>query len=156
MSELDNALGAFALALVVAWIVSPVAARIAWRIGAIDVPRERGLHAFPTPRLGGMAILAAVAAAGLVFLDPGDETRGILGGALVIALVGAADDLLELSPDVKLLGQILAAAVPVAAGVRVEDFTLPFVGRVELGDLSYPATAAGLVAVMNVVNFIDG
>ena len=74
----------------------------------------------------------------------------------MIAVVGAADDLLELSADVKLLGQILAAVIPVAAGVRVEDFTLPFVGRVELGDLSYPATVAGIVAVMNIVNFIDG
>jgi UDP-GlcNAc:undecaprenyl-phosphate/decaprenyl-phosphate GlcNAc-1-phosphate transferase len=156
MSDVDTALGAFALALVVAWIVTPVAVRIAWRLGAIDTPRERGLHTFPTPRLGGLAILAAVAASGLIFLDPTDETRGILGGALVIALVGAADDLLELSPDVKLLGQILAAVIPVAAGVRVEDFTLPFIGRVELGELSYPATVAGMVAVMNVVNFIDG
>jgi UDP-GlcNAc:undecaprenyl-phosphate GlcNAc-1-phosphate transferase len=156
MSDLDTALGAFALALVVAWIVTPVSGRLAWRVGAIDTPRERGLHVFPTPRLGGIAILIAVVSAGLIFLAPNDETRGILGGALVIALVGAADDLLELSPDVKLLGQILAAVIPVASGVRVEDFTVPFVGRVELGDLSYPATVVGLVAVMNVVNFIDG
>jgi len=156
MSDLDTALGAFALALVVSWIVTPVAGRIAWRVGAIDTPRERGLHVFPTPRLGGMAVLAAVAAGGLVFLDPTDETRGILAGAAVIAVVGAADDLFDLSPDVKLLGQILAAVVPVASGVRVEDFTVPFIGRVELGDLSYPLTVAGIVAVMNVVNFIDG
>ena len=107
----------FALALVVAWIASPVAVRIAWRIGAIDVPRERGLHAFPTPRLGGHGDPRRGRRSALVFLDPGEETRGILGGALVIALVGAADDLLELSPDVKLLGQILAAAIPVASGV---------------------------------------
>jgi UDP-GlcNAc:undecaprenyl-phosphate/decaprenyl-phosphate GlcNAc-1-phosphate transferase len=156
MSELDSALGGFALALVVAYITTPIAVRIAWRVGAIDTPRARGLHTFPTPRLGGLAILVAVAVSALIFLDPNQETRGILGGAIVIALVGAADDLLELSADVKLLGQILAAVIPVAAGVRVEDFTLPFVGRVELGELSYPATVAGMVAVMNVVNFIDG
>jgi UDP-GlcNAc:undecaprenyl-phosphate GlcNAc-1-phosphate transferase len=156
MSGLDKALGAFALALVIAWITTPVAARVAWRVGAIDTPRARGLHLFPTPRLGGMAILAAVAGSGLVFLDPGTETRGILLGALVVALVGGADDLLDLSADVKFLGQALAAAIPVAAGVRVENFTLPFAGHVELGDMSYVATAAGIVAVMNVVNFIDG
>ena len=62
MSELDSALGAFALALVVAWIATPIAVTLAWRVGAIDMPRERGLHTFPTPRLGGMAILVAVAA----------------------------------------------------------------------------------------------
>jgi UDP-GlcNAc:undecaprenyl-phosphate GlcNAc-1-phosphate transferase len=156
MSELDSALGGFALALVIAYITTPIAVRIAWRIGAIDTPRARGLHTFPTPRLGGLAILVAVAVSALIFLDPDQETRGILGGAIVIALVGAADDLLDLSADVKLLGQILAAVIPVAAGVRVEDFTLPFIGRVDLGDLSYPATVAGMVGVMNIVNFIDG
>jgi UDP-GlcNAc:undecaprenyl-phosphate/decaprenyl-phosphate GlcNAc-1-phosphate transferase len=156
MSGVDNALGAFALALVVAWIATPIAGRVAWRVGAIDRPRERGLHLFPTPRLGGMAILLAVAASALIFLEPNDEIRGILGGAIVIALVGAADDLLELSPDVKLLGQILAAVIPVASGVYVADFTLPFIGRVDLGDFAYPATVVGIVAVMNVVNFIDG
>lgn len=156
MSGLDNALGAFALALVVAWIATPIAGRVAWRVGAIDRPRERGLHVFPTPRLGGMAILIAVAASALIFLEPNNEMRGILGGALVIAVVGAADDLLELTPDVKFLGQVLAAVIPVASGVRVDDFTAPFIGRVDLGDLAYPATVLGIVAVMNVVNFIDG
>jgi UDP-GlcNAc:undecaprenyl-phosphate/decaprenyl-phosphate GlcNAc-1-phosphate transferase len=156
MSALDTAVGAFALALVIAWIATPVAGRIAWRVGAIDTPRARGLHMFPTPRLGGMAILIAVVTSALVFLDPGTETRGIVLGALVIAVVGAADDLLELPADVKFLGQALAAAIPVAAGVRVENFTIPFAGHIELGDASYVATALGIVAVMNVVNFIDG
>ncbi|HEX5895935.1 MAG TPA: MraY family glycosyltransferase, partial [Thermoleophilaceae bacterium] len=156
MSELDTALGAFALALVVAWIATPIAGRMAWRVGAIDRPRERGLHVFPTPRLGGLAILIAFATSALIFLEPNEELRGILGGAIVIALVGAADDLLELSPDVKLLGQTLAAVIPVASGVYVADFTAPFVGRVDLGDFGYPATVVGIVAVMNIVNFIDG
>jgi UDP-GlcNAc:undecaprenyl-phosphate/decaprenyl-phosphate GlcNAc-1-phosphate transferase len=156
MSDLDTALGAFALALVVAWISAPVAGRIAWRVGAIDQPRERGLHTFPTPRLGGLAILVGVVASGLIFLDWNQETQAILGGALVIAVVGGADDLLELTADVKLFGQVLAAVIPVAAGVRVENFTVPFLGYVDLGDMSYPATVLGIVAVMNIVNFIDG
>jgi UDP-GlcNAc:undecaprenyl-phosphate GlcNAc-1-phosphate transferase len=75
---------------------------------------------------------------------------------VVIALVGAADDLLELTADVKLAGQTLAAVIPVAAGVRVTDFTLPFLGHVDLGWGAYPATVLFLVALMNVVNFIDG
>ena len=156
MSDLGPALEGLGLALVVVWIATPVAARAAWRIGAIDRPRERGLHQLPTPRLGGVAVLLGVLAAGLIFLPHERETYGILGGALVIAVVGGLDDLLELSADVKLLGQLLAAVIPVATGVRVEDFTLPFLGHVDLGDLSYPATAIGIVAVMNMVNFIDG
>ena len=74
----------------------------------------------------------------------------------MIVAVGIADDLLDLSADVKLAGQVLAAVVPVAAGVRVETMTLPFLGHLDLGDWSYPLTVVGIVAVMNIVNFIDG
>jgi UDP-GlcNAc:undecaprenyl-phosphate GlcNAc-1-phosphate transferase len=148
---------ALGLALVVSLLATPVAGALAWRIGAIDMPRERGLHQFPTPRLGGLAILAAVVAAGLVFLPHTAETDAILIGAAVIALVGAADDLLELSADFKLVGQILAAVIPVANGVRVENLTLPFIGHVHLVPvLSYALTVIGIVALMNVLNFIDG
>ena len=156
MPNLSDAFLAFALALVVVWISTPVVKSLAWRIGAIDEPRARGLHQFPTPRLGGLAILAGVIAAGLAFLPNDQQTRGILIGATVIVAVGVADDLLELSADVKLAGQILAAVVPVATGVRVDTMTLPFLGHLDLGHASYPLTVLGIVAVMNMVNFIDG
>src|SRR5438093_7833562 len=156
MPDLLDAFLAFALALVVVWITTPVVKSLAWRIGAIDEPRERGLHQMPTARLGGLAILAGVLAAGLIWLPDDRQTHGILIGAAVIVGVGVADDLLDLSADVKLAGQVLAAVVPVASGVRVETMTLPFLGHLELGDLSYPLTVLGIVAVMNMVNFIDG
>jgi UDP-GlcNAc:undecaprenyl-phosphate/decaprenyl-phosphate GlcNAc-1-phosphate transferase len=156
MPDLLDAFLAFALALVVVWISTPVVKALAWRIGAIDEPRERGLHLFPTPRLGGLAILVGVLAAGLAFLPHDQQTTGILIGAGVIVAVGVADDLLDLSADVKLAGQVLAAVVPVAAGVRVETMTLPFLGHLDLGTSSYFLTVFGLVAVMNMVNFIDG
>ena len=96
-------------------------------------------------------------AAGLVFLPRNGETDAILIGAAVIALVGAADDLLELSADFKIIGQILAAVIPVASGVRVENLTLPFIGPVHLSaPVSYTLTVIGIVALMNVLNFIDG
>jgi UDP-GlcNAc:undecaprenyl-phosphate/decaprenyl-phosphate GlcNAc-1-phosphate transferase len=156
VNDLGTAFEAFGLALVVVWVTTPVAGRIAWRVGAIDRPKDRGLHQFPTARFGGLAILLGVLAAGLVFLPNDRETHAILGGAVVIALVGAADDLLELSADVKIVGQILAAVIPVTSGVRVDNFTLPFMGHVDLGWVAYPATVLFLVALMNVVNFIDG
>jgi UDP-GlcNAc:undecaprenyl-phosphate GlcNAc-1-phosphate transferase len=155
--DTGDALLALALAFVTALLATPVAAALAWRVGAIDEPRERGLHTVATPRLGGLAILLAVVVAGLVFLPTNDETRGILMGAGVIALVGAADDLLELSADFKLAGQLLAAVVPVASGVRVETMTVPFLGSLQLSDpVSYGLTIVGIVALMNIVNFIDG
>ena len=157
MNELD-ALWAFLVSGAVALTLTPVAARMAHRIGAIDLPRERGLHDTPTPSLGGLAILAGVLAGALMFLPWNGETRGILAGATAIALIGAVDDAKEggLSPPVKLAGQFAAAAIPVFAEVRVENITLPFVGALDLGDWGIPLTLLGMVAVMNVVNFTDG
>jgi UDP-GlcNAc:undecaprenyl-phosphate GlcNAc-1-phosphate transferase len=155
--DTTEAVLAAGLALMVALLATPVAKRLAWRIGAIDHPRERGLHREATPRLGGLAILLAVVSSCLVFLPHDQQTTGILIGAGVIALVGAIDDILELEAEFKLVGQTLAAAIPVAAGVRVEAMTIPFVGRVELSDaLAYGLPVLGLVILMNIVNFIDG
>ncbi len=96
--------------------------------------------------------------AALLFLPGGSETRGIVGGAIAITLVGAIDDVKDggLHPLVKLAGQIAAAAIPVWSGVRVENMTLPFVEPLDLGNWSYPLTLLGIVAVINVVNFTDG
>jgi UDP-GlcNAc:undecaprenyl-phosphate GlcNAc-1-phosphate transferase len=152
----DGVLG-FVLALVIALLTTPIARAFAWRIGAIDEPRERSLHHYPTPRLGGLAIIVAVAVATLIWLPHDNKTHAILIGAGVIVLVGAADDLLELSADFKFVGQVLAAAIPVVEGVRVTTFTLPFVHRVDLSPpFAYGLTVLGLVGLMNAVNFIDG
>jgi UDP-GlcNAc:undecaprenyl-phosphate GlcNAc-1-phosphate transferase len=157
MDELD-ALWAFLVAAVAAYLVTPPVAAFARRLGVIHVPRDRDLHDQPTPGLGGLAILAAVLLAALLFLPLERETRGILGGALAITFVGAADDTIKggLPPFVKLAGQFAAALIPVLADVRVTNMTLPFVDPLSLGDWSYPLTMIGIVAVMNVVNFTDG
>ena len=157
MQDLD-ALWAFLVAGAVALVITPLAARLAHRVGAIDHPRERSLHQDPTPSLGGLALLAGVLAAGAAFLPWSDETRGILGGAAAITLIGAIDDTLDggLPPFVKLAGQFAAAAIPVAAEVRVENVTLPFLEPLDLGDWGVALTLLGMVAVMNVVNFTDG
>jgi UDP-GlcNAc:undecaprenyl-phosphate/decaprenyl-phosphate GlcNAc-1-phosphate transferase len=99
-----------------------------------------------------------VVVAALVFLPWNGETRGIIGGALAIAFVGAVDDWREggLNPAVKLAGQAAAAAIPVSAGVYVDHVTLPFVDPLGLGDWGKAVTLLGIVAVMNVVNFTDG
>jgi UDP-GlcNAc:undecaprenyl-phosphate GlcNAc-1-phosphate transferase len=161
MSHID-ALWGFLVAGVIAFATAPLAARLARSIGAIDVPRERGLHDKPTPSLGGLAILGGVLVAGVAFLPlfgsapVDDQTRGIVMGAVAIALVGTADDIWDLPPIVKLVGQAAAGLIPVLAGVRVETFTLPFLGHVDLAGASGPVTLIGIVAVMNIVNFTDG
>jgi UDP-GlcNAc:undecaprenyl-phosphate/decaprenyl-phosphate GlcNAc-1-phosphate transferase len=157
MDELD-ALWAFLVAAVVALAVTPLTARFARHLGVLHQPRDRDLHDRPVPGLGGIAILAAVVVSALAFLPNSQETRGIVGGALAIALVGAIDDARPggLHPLVKLLGQLAAASIPVWSDVRVEHMTLPFIDPIELGAWSYPLTLVGIVAVMNVVNFTDG
>ena len=155
MNELD-AVFAFLVALAVAAVTTPLAARLAFRVGAVDEPRDRGLASRVTPLLGGLAILAGVLVASAIWLPITDETRGILLGAALIALVGAIDDVIDLPPQWKLLGQIVAAVIPVAAGVRVENITLPFLGALDFGELGGVLTVIGLVGLMNVVNFSDG
>jgi UDP-GlcNAc:undecaprenyl-phosphate GlcNAc-1-phosphate transferase len=164
-----DALFAFLLAGLLALLLTPLTIRLAHRLGAIDQPNERSLHGVPTPKLGGLAILAGALAAGLIWLPSDSESHAILIGAVAITLVGVADDVFDLNPAVKLAGQAAAVIVPVSAGVTIDDFTVPFFGRltpgsvdlltlpwggvVHLGDL---ATVIGIVAVINVINLIDG
>ncbi|MDQ3632485.1 MAG: undecaprenyl/decaprenyl-phosphate alpha-N-acetylglucosaminyl 1-phosphate transferase [Actinomycetota bacterium] len=153
-----EALAAGGTAAAVAVALTPATVRLARRVGAVDQPRARGLAERATPRLGGLALLTGVLVAGVLFL-PIDEGRwrAILAAAALITLVGAVDDIRGLPPGVKLLGQVVAALLPVLHGVRVTNFTLPLLHRVDLGtDLGSVLTVLGLVAIMNVVNFSDG
>ncbi|HEY3552655.1 MAG TPA: MraY family glycosyltransferase, partial [Solirubrobacterales bacterium] len=163
-----EALYAFLVAGLLALVLVPLTKRLAIRVGAIDYPNERKLHTVPTPKLGGLGILAAALVSGLLWLPSDNESHAIIYGAVAIAWVGVLDDVFELSAAPKLIGQIVAVVIPVSAGVTVENFTVPFFGRltpgtvdlvhiagttIQLGDV---ATVLGLVAIINVINLIDG
>jgi UDP-GlcNAc:undecaprenyl-phosphate GlcNAc-1-phosphate transferase len=171
MPDTLDALFGFIFAGAAVWALVPATESLAKAIGprGMDVPNERSLHEVPTPKLGGLAVLVAVLIGGTIFLPWDQETRAILGGAIVITAVGVVDDLVDLPAGVKLLGQIAAAIIPVASGVTVDSFTLPFLGRVDPGsvqlfdppgigaiDLGQVLTVFGIVAVANVINLIDG
>lgn len=164
-----DALFAFLLAGIIALLLVPPTKRLAVWLGAIDVPNERSLHSAPMPKLGGLAILAGVLVSGLIWLPWDDETRAILIGAVLVSLVGVLDDVYDLGPVPKLLGQAVAVVIPVSAGVTVDDFTFPFFGRLSPGTvdlvglpggsvvtLGEVGTVLGIVAVINVINLIDG
>lgn len=149
------------VAFVLAVLLTPVAARFARAVGAIEQPRARNLGDAATPLLGGLAIFGAVLVAALLFVPTSTVTdnrlNGILVGAAVITLIGAIDDRYDLHPALKLAGQTLAAVIPVYAGVKVGNITLPQpIGPQDLGSLGGPLTVVGLVGMMNVVNFSDG
>lgn len=152
----DDALLGFLLALAVATLLTPLVARLARRVGAVDAVKERGLARDQTPLLGGLAIFAAVAVAALLFAPMTTAMKGILGGAALITAVGAVDDWRELGAGTKLAGQVAAALVLVLSGVTMDVVTLPFLGRVEFDEAGDVLTLIGLVGLMNVVNFSDG
>ncbi|MGH2906791.1 MAG: glycosyltransferase family 4 protein [Solirubrobacterales bacterium] len=156
MSPEAQALVGFAVAAIVSFALTPLAARLARRVGAVATVSDRSLHDIDMPTLGGLAILAGLLVSSLIFLPDSTETEGIIAGALVIAFVGAMDDIFDLSPGWKLAGQIVGAAIPVMSGVVVDHFTLPFLDPVDLGQLANPLTILGIVAVINVVNLTDG
>ena len=152
-----EALYGFLVAFVVALVMTPLVARLARRVGAVDAMKERGLAADATPLLGGLAIFGAVLIAAALFLPINDQMRGLLYAAALITFIGAIDDVRDLSPGVKLVGQVAAALICVLAGVRVENVTVPLIGPVTFGeDAGGIITVFGLVLIMNVVNFSDG
>ncbi|HEY2005205.1 MAG TPA: MraY family glycosyltransferase [Solirubrobacteraceae bacterium] len=167
-----DAVYSFMVALVVSAAATPLAARLARRVRAVDVPRDRGLARRETPLLGGLAILLAVLVSGAIWLNPdlrlphvahGPPGSGgtvhmwwVIAGACLITLVGAIDDARDLHPALKLAGQIAAAVIAVEAGVVVTDITLPFIGGLQFPNAGGALTVIWLVGMMNVVNFSDG
>ncbi|MBV9049945.1 MAG: undecaprenyl/decaprenyl-phosphate alpha-N-acetylglucosaminyl 1-phosphate transferase [Solirubrobacterales bacterium] len=167
-----DAVFSFVIAMVVAGSLTPVAARLARRIGAVDRLSERGLAERQTPLLGGLAILAGVLLAAAIWMPETIKlarvphaaaasggvvhTWTVVAGAVLITLVGAIDDVWDLPPLAKLLGQIAAAVIAVEGGAVVTDVTLPFVGALQFPNTGGVLTVVWLVGLMNVVNFSDG
>jgi UDP-GlcNAc:undecaprenyl-phosphate GlcNAc-1-phosphate transferase len=146
---------AAALAIVV--LLTPAVAGMARRLGAVDLPDERRVHRFPVPSLGGLAIFFGIMVPSLAFLDLNRAARGLLVGAAIATAVGAIDDFRGLHWWEKLGGQVLAASIPAIFGIWVDHFTFPFLGVYDLSVwVGAPLTVLWIVAVMNMVNFLDG
>ena len=153
LAVLYGPLVAFAIVLV----LTPAVGSAARYLRLVERPRE-GERDRPTiPRLGGLALFLGILVPSLAFLPLGGELRGVLLGAAVATTVGAVDDFRGLDWWQKLGGQVGAAAIPTGFGVWVHSFTFPLVGVHALpGWVGIPLTVTGIVAVMNMVNFLDG
>ena len=140
-----------------AYVITPLMIQIAKKFNIYDVPRERRVHKTPIPLLGGVSIAVSFLAASLIFGLFDKSTIGLIAGGLLILVIGVIDDIVELKPSYKLLGQILAGVVLVLSGIKIE-FVTNFLTRklFPLGIWSNVVTILWVVAFTNVVNFIDG
>jgi UDP-GlcNAc:undecaprenyl-phosphate GlcNAc-1-phosphate transferase len=146
-----------ALALGIVILLTPAVGGMARILGVVDQPGARRLNRRSVPRLGGLALFFGIFVPALAFLPLGRETKGLLLGAAVATTVGAVDDFRGLVWWEKLGGQIAAAAIPTGFGIWVHRFTFPIVGVHALPEwVGVPLTVLWIVAIMNMVNFLDG
>ena len=156
---------AFVVALIVAYATTPLSIKLAFKIGALDVPKDnRRMHKKPTPRIGGIAIVYGFIISVCCFSNfmVGGQLNkpliGILIGALIIAVLGFLDDLKPKKAILKFVIQIAAACIPVLMGVRVVAVANPVTDLlVRVPDwLSISGSVMFIVGVTNAVNLIDG
>ena len=93
---------ALAVALIVSFLMTPVVKTFAYKVGAIDVPKDdRRMHKVPVPRLGGLAIFIGFMVSIFIFVPITPEMRSILLGAVVIVVLGVVDDIMALPAMLK-------------------------------------------------------
>ena len=152
---------ALVVALAISFAATPLVRRLAFVIGAVDVPRDnRRMHKVPIPRLGGLAIFLGFMVSVLIFAEIDTEMQGILIGAVIIVILGVIDDIKSLPAKLKLVVQICAALCAVLHGVAIQVINNPNIFSDnpywELGWWSYPISVIWIVAITNSVNLIDG
>ncbi len=136
-------------AFVFALGATPLARRVAERLGVMDQPAARKIHRQPIPLLGGVAIYGACI---LALLLVGDrfyvrEAVGIVLGATFCSLLGLIDDRRGMGAWLKLVGQVTAALILIVSGVQVRMFAWPI--------LNVLVTLAWVVGITNAFNLLD-
>ncbi len=152
---------AFLLAFVLSLATTPISMKIAFKVGALDKPKKRGMHTKVMPRAGGLAIFTGFSVAVLFLLHNVPENQqqtiwGLLAGALLITVLGFFDDIYGLRPRTRIVVQLLAALIAVATGTQITDITAPFFGKINFGIFSNVITIFWIIGVTNAVNLLDG
>jgi len=157
---MESYIAPFLLAAFISFFATPLVRKLAFKVGAVDIPKDdRRVHKEPMPLIGGLAIFIAVVIVTLVFLPLDREIISILLGASFIVVAGIIDDLRELKPKTKFTLQIIAGLILILGGIKVEFVTNPFAinsSLLHLSWLSIPITLFWVVGITNTLNFIDG
>ncbi|QLK85522.1 glycosyltransferase family 4 protein [Staphylococcus sp. 17KM0847] len=144
------------VSMIISLIVTPIAIAISKKLDIVDKPNIRKVHTKPISMMGGAVVLISFFI-GVWLGNPIErEIKPLLLGAIVIYLVGLIDDLYDLKPTLKLLGQIVAASIVVMYGVTIDFISLPMGLTIHFGWLSIPITILWFVAIINAINLIDG
>jgi UDP-GlcNAc:undecaprenyl-phosphate GlcNAc-1-phosphate transferase len=150
--------------------LTPVVRVIGIRWGIVSHPGGRHVHKGVIPRIGGVAMFIGFGVAVLVeyigehfwgwqpaLTRLGRPAVGVILGIVIVFVIGMLDDILDLKPGQKFLGQLVAAGVVIAFGVKIAFISNPFSGGlILLGVLAYPITLFWIVGFANVINLIDG
>lgn len=156
----------FGVALGVTYLLASIARMLAVRFNAVARVRDRDVHSVPIPYFGGPAMLGGLVAAYLIatrlpFLSRADDAvfgdaLAVLIGGTVICIVGIIDDLYELDALSKFAGQVLAAVIVVAMGVKFVYLPLygNYLGLDQAQALIFSVLL--IVGTANAVNFVDG
>lgn len=164
---------AFLIAFIISMMLTPYTIRVAEKIGAVDVPKDkRRMHTREMPKFGGPAVIIGFLVSVFYLLIVmslekslnlfteelyGQKLIGLFLGILIITIIGILDDTKTLKPLQKLIGQVLAALVVIAFGTKIEQITIPFLYQVGLSDaFSVILTLLWIVGITNAINLIDG
>ncbi|GGB00288.1 undecaprenyl/decaprenyl-phosphate alpha-N-acetylglucosaminyl 1-phosphate transferase [Macrococcus hajekii] len=145
-----------AITAVISFCLSPLLIWVSPYIGAMDKPNLRKVHQKPVSILGGLAVLISFLIGIKIAQPVEDEIVPLVIGAILIHLLGLVDDIFDLKPIIKLVGQILVSLIVVYHGITIDLITLPFGIIIQFGVLSVPVTILWIVAVTNAINLVDG
>ena len=149
----------FFIAFVASFLLTPLAIKLAPKVGAMDVPKDaRRMHKKAMPRFGGMAIFLGVAISMVYLLHMSQKTMIILAGGTAMYLLGVVDDIHNLRARTKFLGQIAIATAMYFGDVKVSFLSNFFgYGKAELNEVvCLIVTIIWIVGVTNSVNLVDG
>ena len=137
-------------------IIMPFIKKLAMQIGAVDIPRTRHIHTKPMPKMGGIGIFLGFLLGYMLFGETSVQMNSILIGGFLIILIGLIDDMTELKPSVKFIGQLASACVIVFYGQFLLDNVSAFGIDLHFGILAYPITVFFILGCINCINLIDG